>query len=94
MYDRIIFKIVGYNFAIILFLLALKTILFFLIKSKKKTFKNYLFFSESNLYGTKDPNKKKQKNFQNILSVIILVLLLVQIFLVLITAMFRRKIEP
>ena len=93
MNEDLIFKIVGYNFAFIFFLLVLKTVLFFMMNSKKKTFKNYLFYSESNLYGTKDPKKKKQKNLQNILSVIILVLLLAQVFLVLLTAMYRRKFE-
>lgn len=93
MNDDIIFKVVGYNFIVILFLLVLKTVLFFTAKSKRRTFKKFLFYSETNLYGTKDPKRKRQKNIQNILSTIIFALLLLQVVLVLLTAFYRRKIE-
>lgn len=63
------------------------------MKSKKRTFKNFLFFSESNLYGTKDSKRKKQKIIQNILSVIIILLLFAQVVIFLSGSMFKHKIE-
>lgn len=74
-------------------LLIIKIILFVLIKSKRKTFNKFLFYSDSSINSTKDPVKKKQKKIQNILSVIIWALLIIQIITVLSGAMFRRKIE-
>lgn len=93
MNEDIIFNIVWYNFIIIFIIFFIKVVHFIMIKSKKKTFNKFLFYSESSINGTKDYKKKKQKKIQNILSVIILVLLLSQILIFLSGAMFKRKIE-
>ncbi len=93
MSEDLIFTIVGYNFYVIVFFLLAKVILFVLIKSKRKTFKKFLFYSESSINGTKDSKKKKQKQIQNILSVILISLLLFQVFIFLSGAMFKRRAE-
>ena len=93
MNEDLIFTIVGYNFYIILFFFLTKVISFLLIRSKRKTFKKFLFYSESSINGTKDSKKKKQKQIQNILSVVILLLLIFQVFIFLSGAMFKRRAE-
>ncbi len=93
MNEGVIFNIVGYNFIIIFSLFFIKVVHFITIKSKRKTFNKFLFYSESSINGTKDYKKKKQKKIQNILSVIILILLILQILIFLSGAMFKRKIE-
>lgn len=93
MSEELILTFVEYNFFLILFLLLVKGIHFYFLKTRRKTFKNFVFFSESNLYGTKDPKKKRQKLIQNILSVAILILILLQVFVFLSGAFFKRKPE-
>lgn len=93
MNEDLIFTIVWYNFILTLILLFIKIVLFIMIKSKRKTFNKFLFYSESSINSTKDNKKKRQKQVQNILSIFILVLLILQVVVFLSGAMFRRKFE-
>lgn len=93
MSEEIILLIVQYNFLIILFFLIVKCVMYFTFKQKKRTFKNFLYFSESNVRGTKDPKRKTKKIILNVLTAIIVLLLLAQVFIFLSGAFFKKKPE-
>lgn len=78
-----------YGLLLILTLVVIKTLAFFLMGSKKLTYKNYLYFSENNMRNTKDPIKKRKKIFQNILSLTIFFLIILLVITFLMGALYR-----
>lgn len=78
-----------YTLMLILVLLVIKTVLFFTMGSKRLTFKTYLFFSDNNMRNTKDPKKKKSKNIQNYLSVIIFAIMILLLIVFMSGALFK-----
>ncbi len=78
-----------YTIILILVLLAIKTVLFFNIGSKRLTFKTFLFFSDNNIRNTKDLKKKKSKNIQNYFSVIVFAIMIMLLIIFMAGALFK-----
>jgi len=83
MLDLIIYILVKYTYVVATFFFVVKIILFFRHKNKNWTFLEFLYFNEVNIKFTSKAERVRHKRQQNLLSIIILTLLIVQLVAIL-----------
>ena len=57
--------------SLLLIMLFIKTILFFVLRSRRWTFGDFLFFNHFHFYVTDDPKRETQKRLLNALTILI-----------------------
>lgn len=70
-------KFIFISTALLLLVLIIKTILFFILRSRRWTFGDFLFFNHFHFYVTDDPRRETYKRLLNALTILICLLFFV-----------------
>ncbi len=79
MVDLVIEFFIRYNLAILAAACLFKIFLFLKDKNRNWTIEHFFYFSESNILQSEDDSRESKKKLQNIFSITILLLIIIQV---------------